>query len=296
MKNKLIITIAIAAAVILSIGVGIIAFNRQATVMEKMKKVSEIETIENINENNTKSRSIANNQDIAKSEKAKEYMTKNQLIKADESDYKIQLVTNNVTNEKYYRLIGTGASIDIMKETGEVRRYINSNPANFIVGTTYNKEALEETAKKMMTDNELLQANKNYELIEVKEKTDFYPTAYFKDSANNKLMYMAFDPNTETIITIITKAIPVSENNETKIDENTAKNIAKDVAKLSEEDIVSVEQKEVVPNQMFLESGYYYTNTNVKRKAYVVKFNNRSKLEVYVDATTGEVIGGNGVW
>ena len=95
------------------------------------------------------------------------------------------------------------------------------------------------------------------------------------------------------------KSIILSENNEVKIDENTAKSIAMKKMSKTLDDIISVGLKDVEPNAAFIEiedGKYYFSESKTKRKAYVVKFNTTSKIEVYVDATTGEIIGGNGVW
>lgn len=279
---------------ILSISAGIMAFSQQTSVMGKIKKFSNYEIVEEVVESDNQNARTINNTNILKHEHVKEYMKKELLIQNDESDYKIQLVTNNLTNEKYYRMMGSGARIEIIQETGEVRSYINSKPSNYVSGTLYGKEKIKEVAEKIITTNDLLKTNKGYELIEIKEKDNYYPTTWFRDNINNKLMLMIFDPDSEEIIAIATKQIPISENNEIKLDEATAKNIAKHKVNLSEQDILMVEQKEVVPNHMFLESGYYYSQINIKRNAYVVTFNTISKLQVFVDATTGEIIGGDG--
>lgn len=296
MKNKLFITIVFVVAIFLSIGIGIIAFGTQSSVMGRMERFSEIEVVEEVNVSSTQSRTVTNNEIITNQNKVKNYMKENQLIKNDESDYKIQLITNNVTDEKYFRMIGSGATIDIIQKTGEIRRYINANPDDFILGTSYAKDKTENIAKKIMESNELLQANKNYELKEIKENSNYFPTACFKDSINNKMLYMIFNPDNEEIAIIITKAIPVSENNEVKIDEETAKNIALNKVNLLDKNILKVEQKEVIPNSMFLEAGYYYSDINIKRNAYVISFDTISKLQVFVDATTGEILGGDGIW
>lgn len=296
MKNKLFIAIVFVSVIFLSISVVIMAFEKQSSVMGRIEKFSEIEKVEKLNENSIQSRARINNKIVDIQNKVKNYMKEKQLIKSDESDYEIQLITNNVTNEKYYRMIGSGATIDIIQETGEIRRYVNASPNDFLVGISYEKDKIENSAKNIMFSNELLQANKNYKLQEIKENFNYFPTAYFKDSVNNKMMYMIFDPNSEEIVIIITKSIPISENNEIKIDKNTAKNIALNKVKMLDEDILKIEQKEVIPNSMFLEAGYYYSEVNIKRNAYVISFDTISKLQVFVDATTGEILGGDGIW
>ena len=157
-------------------------------------------------------------------------------------------------------------------------------------------EKAEKVAKTIMETNELLENDENYKFVEVTERTTYYPTAWFEDNVNNKSMFIIFNPDSEEIIAIGTKPIPVSENNEIKINEETAKNVAKNKVNKTDREILTVELKEVIPNHMFLQAGYFYSELNIKRNAYVITFDTVSQLQVFVDATTGEVIGGDGIW
>lgn len=279
----------------LSISVAIFAFNEQSSVMGRMKKYNEIEIVEELSGyNSTHQRNISFD-DSSEQDSLKEYMKKNQLIHEDESDLKIQAITNNITNEKYYRLTGEGARIEVLQGNGQLRSYINTKPTEYIDGTSFDKEKITNAANDILASNELLKVNQNYKLIEIEESSTYYPTAWFQDNEKQKLMFIIFNPDSQEIMAIGTKAIPVSENNEIKIDANTAKNIAMKQVNLTEEYVFSIKQSEVVPNQMFLESGYY-SNLNIKRNAYIICFDNDWKLQVYVDATTGEIIGGDGIW
>ena len=50
----------------------------------------------------------------------------------------------------------------------------------------------------------------------------------------------------------------------------------------------------IKPNLLFEEEkGKMYKEIKGMRKAYIVWFNNTDKSRVYVDSTTGEIIGGN---
>ena len=181
--------------------------------MERFEKFNELEVIEDVSEIDIqKERNISSVENLNK-ENVKAYMKTNQLIEHDESDLKVQLVTNNVKNEKYYRLTGNGARIEIVQDTGELRSYINSKPTAYISGTTYNLKEAESVAKEIMKNNELLQVNQNYEFVEIIEKTNYYPTAWFNDNINSKSMIIIFNPIGGEIIAIGTKNIPMSENN-----------------------------------------------------------------------------------
>lgn len=83
-------------------------------------------------------------------------------------------------------------------------------------------------------------------------------------------------------------------NREVKITKEYAMKLGEEYLKRSvATGIKSVELGIVRPNLLFREEkGKIYKHINEMRKAYIVKFDNKSKSEVYIDATTGEFIGG----
>lgn len=85
------------------------------------------------------------------------------------------------------------------------------------------------------------------------------------------------------------------ENNEIKITEEQAKKIAsKYLVKSKATGIEKVTIEIIKPNLLFEEEkGKMYKEIKGMRKAYIVWFNNTDKSRVYVDSTTGEIIGGN---
>lgn len=296
MKTKITMFVIITIAIILLLSIVIFAFEEgKSNVMSRMKKINEIETVEEISELNTVSQ-LNTSSNVEKTNRVKDYMKINQLIKEDESDLKVELVTNNFTNEKFYRMTGSGARIEILKNSGELRSYINSNPTDYVEGTIFEKEKIRNIANEILNTNDLFENNRGYKIIEIKEKSTFYPTVWFEDSLNNKLMFMILNPETKEILAIGTKTKPISEKNDIKVDSQTAKNIAIKQMNLSEGDVVSVLLSEVIPNDMFLEDGVSYSKVNIRRNAYIVSFNTEVDLQIYIDATTGEVIGGNCKW
>ena len=59
---------------------------------------------------------------------------------------------------------------------------------------------------------------------------------------------------------------------------------------------MTIELDIVRPNYFYSElngDDSIYVKIPETRKAYVARFNNEAESEVYIDATTGEVIGGN---
>ncbi len=290
MKRKIIV-ITILAIILLSLAtISVMAFVKKQGIMDKMTVYSNKETVKNIQEQT----------DMAKIEEtAKNYLQSNKLVESENEEYEVQLINDNVSNEQYYRIQGNGARIEILKENGEVKSYIKASPSNYVQGTIYDIETVENVAKEIFEEGQLVKNKANCNFIEITENLNYFPTAWFEDKTNNRMLFVTFNPDNKEIVNMGSKSIILSENNEVKIDENTAKSIAMKKMSKTLDDIISVELKDVEPNAAFIEiedGKYYFSESKTKRKAYVVKFNTTSKIEVYVDATTGEIIGGNGVW
>ena len=85
------------------------------------------------------------------------------------------------------------------------------------------------------------------------------------------------------------------ENNEIKITEEQAREIASRYLERSKATGIEKVTTEIIkPNLLFEEEkGKIYKEIKGVRKAYVVWFNNTDKSRVYIDVTTGEVIGGD---
>lgn len=78
---------------------------------------------------------------------------------------------------------------------------------------------------------------------------------------------------------------------------NISEDAAKDIAKkqINSNSNSNVKLAIVQPNYFFKDKNNYLTYKEVKktRIAYIVSFEDENKTIVYVDATTGEVIGGD---
>ena len=83
------------------------------------------------------------------------------------------------------------------------------------------------------------------------------------------------------------------ENNTIEITEEQAIKTAKE--KVTTDAKYDVDVEIVMPNYFFEDSEDYllYKKNNNTRKAFVVRFDNEEYTTVYVDATTGEIIGGD---
>ena len=304
MKKAIPIMILMLIIILVVGGITVMSANQEnKTIMGKLSKYDEQETISN-------TKDITNLNEIK--EKVNEYLSVNHnvdntissaLIKQSElnantsekEELNIVEVRDNVAGETFYRITGKGAMLEVMKNNLEIKTYINATPPNFEEGTVYEKEKIESVANELLLKNNLIVNKEKYEIDYIKEKTDFFPTVWFKNVEDKKLLFITFDPESKEIANLGTKNILTSDENQIQINEETAKKIARNVIK-DNSNIISIEVKEVIPNTMFLDNRYYYSEVKSKRNAYVITFDNTSKIQVYVDVTTGEVIGGDGMW
>lgn len=304
MKKRIAIMILILITILTIGGITVMSVNpEEKTVMGKMLKYDKQEEIKN-------AKTITNLSEIK--EKVNDYLDVNHktddnisstltkqsdldTISSEQEELKIVEVRDNETSETFYRITGKGAMLEVMKDSLEIKTYINATPPNFKEGTVYEKKKIESVANELLLKNNLIANKEKYEIDYVKEKTDFFPTVWFKNVEDNKLLFITFDPESKEIANLGTKNILTSDANQIQIDEETAKNIARNALK-EDSNIMSIEVKEVLPNTMFLDNRYYYSQVNSKRNAYVITFDNNAKIQIYVDATTGEVIGGDGMW
>lgn len=105
----------------------------------------------------------------------------------------------------------------------------------------------------------------------------------------------SFAPETSEVVTMAINRVRY-ENNEIKISEEEATDIAKRYLEKSMATGMSMTKEIVRPNYFYRQlegDESVYANINQTRNAYVFTFNNVAKSQVYVDCTTGEVIGGN---
>ena len=105
----------------------------------------------------------------------------------------------------------------------------------------------------------------------------------------------SFAPQTKEIVTLAVNSINY-DNNEVLISKEEAEKIAQNYLAQSTADKMTMEIGIVRPNYFFekkLNPGKLYKKVNYTRKAYIFTFNNVSKSKIYIDCTTGEVIGGD---
>lgn len=162
-----------------------------------------------------------------------------------------------------------------------------------------NKEEIEKMSKEIFEQLDLDSSTK-MQLTSVSEFTEEIWTAkfdkYYGELVNpGESIRISFSPQNKHIVNMVILNYTY-ENNEILISKDKAYEIAKEYMKKTSAKDMTVDIKIVQPNY------YWYENTNEVykpyyklRKAYVFTCNNDAKVEIYVDCTTGEVIGGNSI-
>ena len=220
-------------------------------------------------------------------------------------NFDIEYIMDNVTNENYFKVRGNG-SFMFIDENGVIKTYLNTNP------TTKDKsyEELNDMISKISglnlekIANEIFQAKKlvknpeDYTYCKVVEKSNYFPTAWFESRKDERTIFFAFNPNTMEILNMGNQKMILSQNNEIEVSEDEAIKTAVTFLDKERRNVKNVELTEVIPNEFYqeLKEDEVYTQLDYKRNAYVVTFDDINSLQVYVDATTCEVIGGNGIW
>lgn len=300
-KGKLILIMVITIIVLAFSTIAVRAIMKNETTMSKLTKVSE-NTLEEVYEIDYN----INSKEFDKiSDDAIKFLTNlNKNYKLSSDKFQIEFVKDNILNEEYYVVKSNETLLHILKD-GTITTYLNTSPIltyrDYINNIKYNEKAkldLEEKAKKIFSETNLVNNNQNYYFNRIVEKEEYFPTAWFKNEIDNRELFFTFNPENLEILNMGNKKIILSQNNEVKVSEETAKKIAIEQLSRSDIDIENIELSEVIPNEFFMpiENEVFYTMFNYKRNAFVVTFNDEYSTQVYVDATTGEVIGGNGLW
>lgn len=301
-RKWLIVTIVVITLLVLST-LTVLAIITDEPIMSQISKVTDLKNTQTISitKDNVSYTKIAN--------RAEDFLNKSTLSnngkKLNTEELKIEFVEDNVTNEEYYEVKASTALLHIT-ENGIVTTYLNTSPettySDFIADTKFKTSTsnlnLEERAKEVFYKTGLVENTTNYSLVKVEEKETYFPTAWFESLLNKRIIFFAFNPETLEILNMGNQKMILSQNNEVKITEEQAKSIAIKKVSKSLQDIKDIKLDEVVPNEFFKQNDEdaFYTILDYKRRAFIVTFNDMYSTQVYVDATTGEVIGGNGVW
>lgn len=139
-----------------------------------------------------------------------------------------------------------------------------------------------------------------YELTNLQEFDEEIWRAEFCKKYDGKIckgesVKFSFAPESNEVVTMSINRIKYA-NNETLITETEATAIAQGYLDESSANQMTMTKEIVRPNYFYRElvgDENLYTNINQSRNAYIFTFNNIAESQIYIDCTTGEVIGGN---
>lgn len=185
-----------------------------------------------------------------------------------------------------------GAKISFNHETGEFLSY-NAKEDMKYLETTLNEDQIRKIAIELY--QQLSIKEDNYEIIELSEfDTEIWRAVFAKkyDDLINRgeSITISFAPETKQIVTIHKNNIKFA-NNSIEISEENARKIANNYNLKNVDMSCSIDI--VRPNYFFETDDYLYKKINTYRKAYVFTLNDDNITRIYVDCTTGELIGGD---
>ena len=145
------------------------------------------------------------------------------------------------------------------------------------------------------TINDML--TKDYTYTELEQYDNEIWTIRFNKYYNNLInqgeaVKISFSPESREIVSIVIIDNPF-ENNSIEISQEDAFKIAKKYMGKTSSTDMKVEIKIIRPNYFWYKDLATYKNIQKSRLAYVFTCNDEANVEIYVDCTTGEVIGGN---
>lgn len=215
-------------------------------------------------------------------------------ISNKEEDYTIEFF-NNEKNSTVESVINFKDELYCLNaENGNLIHYVQKNPS--LVSTKLNEEEIKQIGLELYNSiKDTL--NGEYIYTELENYDDEIWTIRFYKYYNNLINYgeavkISFSPESKEIVSLVILDNPFA-NNTVEISEETAFNIAKKYMKKTKATDMTSEIKIVTPNYFWYSDISDYKNIQTSRLAYVFTCNNDANAEIYVDCTTGEVIGGN---
>lgn len=212
-------------------------------------------------------------------------------------DLKVKNYNNEIEGRKETVMYNKNFSITINKDKGKLISYI-SNKTSF-QKNNLTKENIQNAAKSIFKQLNIDNSDK-YELNYIEKFDDEIWRAGFVEKDENLLniynsVKFSFAPQSNELVTLAINNIEYA-NNGISVSKETADKIVQNYLSKSVANEISSSDVEIVRPNYFFEnksSGSIYVNIPQTRKAYVYTFNNKSESKVYIDCTTGEVIGGD---
>lgn len=272
----------------------------QAAIQEyEQKKILTGETLASVEEMNKKIEERGSLKEEVVVTLANEYINKI-------TNKQVSTISNEPNKVEYFEN-GIKSRKEAIVTIGSERTKINANTGEFLsylcVGLEGKENQKSEEEIREMANNILVQSGlvnpEEYVLYELTEFDETTWSAWFAKedggivnlSDNVKFSFM---PMTNEII-VLARGNVSYDNNEVIITVKEAKKIAKEYMEKVSASNMDVQLDIVVPNYYWEENttDSIYKDITRSRKSYVITFNDESQTKVYIDCTTGEVIGGD---
>lgn len=215
------------------------------------------------------------------------------------NEMQVELYKDNINLNDIVKLSNNDIMLEINNNTGKLITFLNKKK-NF-PKCELNKDTIVLKAKDIFNSLNI-EEQENYKMIFLEEFDDEIWRAGFAKEYEGLInpgesIRFSFAPQSNELITLSINDISY-DNNSVIVTEEEALKIAKDIV---DEDIKELETNMSIaiisPNYYYyknsLKTNEIYKKINRMRKAYVCEFSNEDKTKVYVDCSTGEVIGGD---
>ena len=285
MKNKFKIFCIVLLSIILALTVVFATDDKQIDIISKDETINV--------ENGYEKKELVQN--ARKSENIKIFLNEINVSHNNIDNIKSHEVKDNINDLELIEYSNDDFILSVNKKTNELSSYIN-NKTSFPKCNLSEKEVESKAIELFSTFK--IKNKKDYILNYVTKFDDEIWRANFVKSYDGlknpgEAINISFAPTTNEIITL---AIIKNEynNNEIKISEEDALKIAQKYINRSITPKVKEVKIDIIkPNQMFKKvvENKMYKHINKMRKSYVIILENDSKI--YVDVTTGEILGGD---
>lgn len=223
-------------------------------------------------------------------------VTKNALnIKEEKTNF-----YNNEIDSRIETVINTGDEVYCLNAiSGDLIYYIKNSTASasFVASVKLTEEEIKEIGFELF-DTIKGEKYKDYVFTSLEQYDEELWTIRFHkcyDGLVNsgEAVKISFSPIRKQIENLVILDYPYT-NNEIEISEEEALKTAKEyMKKYTSATDMKMEIMIVKPNYFWYKNLGEYKSVNFRRKAYVFTCNNDANTQIYVDCTTGEVIGGN---
>ena len=298
MMKKKVVLILVAIFLVISLSILVFATEKNSNSTTTLNVVSIDNTYTAINTDDISSLTVNKKEDIVN--------IANSYLQKFETEAKSIGINDDITIE--YNHSGLQARNEIMLDTKDYAFTINADTGKL---TNYSKHMFSFPKCELSREQIELIANEIFKKIDICN-TDNYKMIYLEeydegiwwvcfakkyDDLVNIGEYVKFHfiPETKEIWVLGTDNIKF-DNNEVLISEETARKIASQYLEKSVATDMKVYLDIVNPNEFLYESpneNEIHVFAQYMRKAYVCEFNNEGKTQVYVDCSTGEILGGS---